>query len=277
LISDADPERPGQSATGAFLFTNGEDSLSRTEWVYGRNPVLEVLRSGRREVMKIQIASGAELSGSLAEIVAHAEQDRLIIERVARADLDRATQNHQGVQALVSEYRYVSLDDILDHASNTGEDPFLLLLDLIQDPQNLGTLMRTAEAVGVHGIVITTKRSASVTPAVVNASSGACEHLRIAQHNLAQAIRLLKERGVWVAGLEATQSAQLLTDVDLSGPLALVVGHEGAGLRRLVQESCDFLVRIPMRGNVESLNAAVAGSIALYHVWKKRDFSGSKA
>jgi 23S rRNA (guanosine2251-2'-O)-methyltransferase len=250
--------------------------VSSTEWVYGRNPVLEVLRSNNREVMKIQIASGAELSGSLAEIVTRAEQDRLTIERVPRADLDRTNLNHQGVQALVSEYRYVSLNDILDHASATGEDPFLLLLDLVQDPQNLGTLLRTAEAVGAHGIVIPTKRSASVTPAVVNASSGASEYLRIAQHNIAQAIRSLKERGVWVAGLEETEGAKLLTEVDLSGPIALVVGHEGAGLRRLVQESCDFLVRIPMRGAIESLNAAVAGSIALYNVWEKRNFSGSR-
>jgi 23S rRNA (guanosine2251-2'-O)-methyltransferase len=167
------------------------------------------------------------------------------------------------------------LDEIVDYAVNQDQDPFVLLLDRVQDPQNLGTLLRSAEAVGVHGVVIPTKRSAAVTPAVVSASSGASEYMRLAQHNIAQAIQVLKERGVWVAGLEISQQAQPYHMVDLSGPIAIVVGHEGSGMRRLVKENCDFLVRIPMRGAVESLNAAVAGSIVLFHVWEKRNFKGS--
>lgn len=249
--------------------------MSQTEWVYGRNPVLEVLRSGRRAVHRIKIASGAEISGSLSEIVERAEKKGLSMERTPKSDMDRMHTNHQGVLALVAEYPYVSLDEIVDYAVNQDQDPFVLLLDRVQDPQNLGTLLRSAEAVGVHGVVIPTKRSAAVTPAVVSASSGASEYMRLAQHNIAQAIQVLKERGVWVAGLEISQQAQPYHMVDLSGPIAIVVGHEGSGMRRLVKENCDFLVRIPMRGAVESLNAAVAGSIVLFHVWEKRNFKGS--
>jgi 23S rRNA (guanosine2251-2'-O)-methyltransferase len=250
--------------------------MSKSEWIYGRNPVLEVLRSGRRRVHKIEIASSVEMSDSLSEILAHAEKSDLAVERLSRTELDRIHQNHQGVLANVSEYEYFSLEEIIDHAAKMGEDPFLLLLDRMQDPQNLGTLLRTAEAVGVHGVVIPTKRAAAVTPAVVSASSGASEHMLMAQHNIAQAIEKLKADGIWVAGLEASERAQPLHEVDLSGPVALVVGHEGSGMRRLVQENCDFLVRIPMRGAVESLNAAVAGSIVLFHVWERRNYSGSK-
>lgn len=249
--------------------------MSKAEWVYGRNPVLEVLRANRREVMEIHTAMGAQVSGSLAEIIALAEERQVPIVQATRADLDRKYRNHQGVLARVSEYGYDSLDAIIGRAAASGEDTFILLLDIVQDPQNLGTLLRTAEAVGVHGVVIATKRTATVTPAVVSASSGASEHVRIAQHNIAQAIRVLKEHGVWVAGLDASRQAQPLPEVDFSGPIGLVVGHEGSGLRRLVQESCDYLVRIPMRGAVASLNAAVAGSVVLYHVWEGRKFTGS--
>ncbi len=246
------------------------------DWIYGRNPVLEVLRAGRREVNEIRVASGADESDVLAEIIVRANQRGIQLQRVSKTDLDRVSDHHQSVLAHVSKYVYVTVDEIIDHASTLHEDPFLLLLDVIQDPQNLGTLIRTAEAVGVHGLIIPGKRSAAVTPAVVSASSGASEHMRIAQHNLAQAIRSIKEHGVWVAGLDASEDSQPLHKVDLSGPVALVVGHEGSGMRRLVQENCDFLVRLPMRGEIESLNAAVAGSIALFHVWEKRDFTGSE-
>ncbi len=249
--------------------------MSNAEWIYGRNPVREALRSGRREVQKVRIADGADESGALADIIAHAKERGLPVERIPKAELDRISEHHQGVLARVSEYEYVSLAQIIERATALGEDPFLLILDVIQDPQNLGTLIRSAEAVGVHGMVMPARRSARVTPAVVNASSGASEHMRIAQHNIAQTIRTLKEQGVWVAGLDASEQSQLLHDVDLGGPVALVVGHEGRGMRRLVQENCDFLVRIPMRGEIESLNAAVAGSIALFYVWEQRDFDGS--
>ncbi len=162
------------------------------------------------------------------------------------------------------EYPYASLPDILALANKRSEPLFLLILDALQDPQNLGTLLRTAEAVGVHGILLPLRQTVTVTPAVVGASSGASEHLQIAQINLAQAIREIKAAGAWVIGLEEGDAAQWIDQVRLDGPIALVVGSEGQGMRSLVRDSCDILVRLPMLGKIGSLNAAVAGSVALY-------------
>jgi 23S rRNA (guanosine2251-2'-O)-methyltransferase len=163
-----------------------------------------------------------------------------------------------------SPYIYSDLMEIVKIANRSGEAPFLLILDALQDPQNLGSLLRTAEVVGVHGVVLPLRQTATITPAVVNASAGASEHLRVAQANLAQTITALKEAGVWVIGLDAGPTARPPEKVRLDGPLALVVGSEGAGMRELVRKSCDLLLRLPMQGQVASLNAAVAGSIALY-------------
>ena len=179
--------------------------------------------------------------------------------------------NHQGLAAEVSGYPYVDLEALLEAVQQSGEPPFLLLLDHVQDPQNLGSLLRTAEAAGVHGVVIPERRAAGVTPAAVRASAGAAEHVRVAQvTNLVRAMEWLKAEGVWLAGLEALPGAQLYTQADLRGPLGLVVGSEGQGLARLVRETCDFLIRLPMHGQVESLNAGVAGAIALYEVRRQR-------
>jgi 23S rRNA (guanosine2251-2'-O)-methyltransferase len=164
---------------------------------------------------------------------------------------------------------------MLERAEQAAEDPLILILDTLQDPQNLGTLLRTAEVVGVHGVLLPFRRTATITPAVVSASSGASEHLLIAQANLAQSIELLKEAGIWVVGLEGSPRAQTPDQVRLEGPLALVVGSEGEGMRPLVAKSCDLLLRLPMRGRIESLNAAVAGSIALYLAWSARGFPES--
>ena len=169
-----------------------------------------------------------------------------------------------------SEYPYSALADVLALAARRGEAPFVLILDVLQDPQNLGTLLRTAEAVGIHGVLLPFRHTATVTPAVVNSSSGATEHLLIVQVNLAQAIQQLKEENIWVIGLDAGPEAQPLDQVSLDGPLALVIGGEGSGMRALVRKSCDGLMRLPMRGKVESLNAAVAGSVALYFAWQRR-------
>jgi 23S rRNA (guanosine2251-2'-O)-methyltransferase len=195
------------------------------------------------------------------------------LQAVDRKELEKLSGevNHQGLAAEVSAYPYVALEDVLGAAQEAGTSPFLLLLDHIQDPQNLGSLLRSAEAVGVHGVVIPERRAAGVTPAAVRASAGAAEHVRVAQvSNLVQAMRWLKEAGVWLAGLEVTPSAQLYTQADLHGPLGLVVGGEGEGLARLVRERCDFLIRLPMWGQVESLNAGVAGGIALYEAQRQR-------
>jgi 23S rRNA (guanosine2251-2'-O)-methyltransferase len=246
------------------------------EWILGRNPVYETLRARRRQVFRLQIAEGVQEKGRLAEALMLCQQRRLPVERVSRRQLDSFGDGHQGAALEVSAYPYSNLSDMLDLAGQRGEPPFLLVLDALQDPQNLGTLLRTAEVVGVHGVLLPYRRAATVTPAVVSASSGASEHLLIVQTNLAQAIATLKERDVWVVGLEGSPDAQPAEKVRLDGALALVVGNEGQGMRLLVRESCDWLLRLPMRGQIDSLNAAVAGSIGLYLAWQARDYAGRR-
>ncbi len=245
------------------------------EWITGRNPVYEVLRAGRRHAFQLLLAQGAQEKGRLAEIIRLCQSRKIALERVPRQRLDALGNGHQGVALEVNDYPYCALPDILIAAQKRSQPPFVLILDALQDPQNLGTLLRTAEAVGVHGVLLPLRHTVTVTPAVVNASSGASEHLLIAQVNLAQAIAALKEAGVWVIGLEGSPQAETVGRVRLDGPLALVVGSEGEGMRQLVRDSCDVLVRLPMSGKVESLNAAVAGSIVLYLAWQARGFISS--
>lgn len=234
------------------------------EWITGRNPVYEVLRTRRRDVFRLLVASGVEEKGRMAEILRLAAGRKVPVERAPRQRLDSLGENAQGVAVEVSGYPYSNLQDILDRARERQEPLFVLVLDMIQNPQNLGTLLRTAEVVGIHGVVMPLRRAALITPAVVHASVGATEHLLVAQANLAQAIDTLKEENAWVIGLEGGPEAQPVEQTRLDGPLALVVGNEGEGMRLLVRQSCDLLVRLPMRGEIESLNAAVAGSVALY-------------
>jgi 23S rRNA (guanosine2251-2'-O)-methyltransferase len=243
------------------------------EILYGRQPVRETLRARRRQIFKLLVASGVKPRGIVAEILSQAEQANVPVQTVDRRELDRlgGEASHQGLAAEVSGYPYVELPALLEAAQKADEPPLLLLLDHVQDPQNLGSLLRTAEAAGVHGVVIPGRRAAGVTPAAVRASAGAAEYVCVAQiPNLVQAMTQLKAAGVWLAGLEARPEAQLYAQADLTGPLGLVVGSEGQGLARLVRESCDYLVRLPMHGQVESLNAAVAGAIALYEARRQR-------
>jgi len=242
------------------------------EWITGRNPVYEVLRAGRRRAYRLQVAEGAQEKGRLLEVLQQCAALKLPVERVSRAQLEVRFPRNQGLALEVSEYPYSDIADFLELAEKRGEPPFILVLDALQDPQNLGTLLRTAEIVGVHGVLLPFRRTATVTPAVVNASSGASEHLLIAQANLAQALAQLKERGLWVVGLQGEPPASPPEQVDLSGPLALVVGSEGEGMRPLVRASCDVLMGLPMRGRVASLNAAVAGSVALYLAFQARGY-----
>jgi 23S rRNA (guanosine2251-2'-O)-methyltransferase len=241
--------------------------------LYGRNAIRETLRAGRRKVYRLLIAKGLRESGPTAEILSLARQRQIPWQRTERHQLDKAcsNQHHQGLVAETSDYPYVALDMLLDQVQASGDPALLLLLDCLQDPQNFGSLLRTAEAVGAHGVVMPSRRSVGVTPAVVSASAGAVEHLLVAQvTNLVRSMEQLKMRDIWIAGLAVEPEAHSLFEADLNMPLALVVGSEGQGLRRLVQERCDFLLRLPMRGRIASLNASVAGSVALYEVWMKR-------
>jgi 23S rRNA (guanosine2251-2'-O)-methyltransferase len=244
------------------------------EWISGRNPIYETLQAGRRDCFRLIIAQGAQEKGRLAEILQLSQKRHIPIEYVPRPRLDAIADGHQGAALETSEYPYSAVQDILSLAGQRSEPPFLLILDALQDPQNLGTLLRTAEGVGVHGVLLPLRHTVTVTPAVVSASSGASEHLLIAQTNLAQAIETLKEAGLWVVGLEGGQQAERAGRVRLDGPLALVVGSEGQGMRPLTRASCDTLMALPMRGRVASFNAAVAGSIALYLAWQARKFNG---
>lgn len=230
----------------------------------------EVLRAGRRKVHKILVARGSAESGALGEILKLAQQASVPVARVAKSELGSIADRNHGVAAVVDPYPYVELADALDLAAARGEDPLVLILDSLQDPQNLGTLLRTAEAVGAHGAVVPYRGGVGVTPAVVVASAGACEHMLIVGANLAQAITNLKAAGLWIVGLDAGGEAGPLDLARLRGPLAVVVGSEGRGLRRLVRQSCDFLITLPRRGAVESMNAAVAGSIVLYEAYRAR-------
>ncbi len=241
------------------------------EFIYSRNAVYETLRARRRDIFKIELADNVQIKGKLAEIMALASQRKIQVVKAQRAQLDKIHDNNQGVVAEVSKYPYADLLDILERARTNNEQPFVLLLDLLNDPQNFGTLIRTAEAIGVHGVVIPLAHTVEVTPAVVNASSGASEHMLIAQSNLAQAIDALKEENVWIVGLD--QNGEMIGEKNkrhLTAAVALVVGSEGEGIRQLTRSKCDIVLKLPMRGQVESLNAAVAGSVALYLTYLAR-------
>ena len=245
----------------------------RGDLLYGRQGVREALRAGRRHFHDLYLARGLKQNDVVQEIVALAKAKKLPVQQVDRDQLDvwLAGANHQGVMLRAGAYPYAEVATMLARAQKRDEPPFLLILDRVQDPQNLGSLFRAAEAFGVHGVILPRHRAAHITPAVVNASAGAVEHLLVATAtNLVTEMKALKEEGLWIAGLEARPDAVDLQQVDLRGPLAVVVGSEGFGLSRLVAETCDWLVKLPMRGHINSLNAAVAGSIFLFWAMQHR-------
>lgn len=239
-------------------------TTGKRERIYGRNALLEVLRAARRPVYHVRIAEGATIKGSLLLITEMADKAGIPVERVQRKRLDAEYSHHQGVAASVGAYPYEDLHVILARAKERTAAPRLLLLDRIQDPQNLGALLRSAEIFGLQGVVLPFRRAVGVTQVVLRASAGASEHLNIARQNIAQAIRVLKKEGFWIAGLENDPAAVPLGEFHSDGPLALVVGNEGDGLGRLVRDSCDYLIKIPTVGRIDSLNASVAGSIAMF-------------
>lgn len=239
--------------------------------LYGRHAVLESLRARRRAFRRLWLADGARDAPILRAIEAAARAAGVPIQTAPRDSVDAVSTHAQGVALEAGDYPYASVDDILDLAGVRGEAPLIVILDTLQDPQNLGTLIRTADAAGAHGVIIPERRSAAVTPAVVNASSGAVEHLRVAQVvNLAREIEGLKQRDVWIAALQDDPRSTDLYATDLRGPLALIVGNEGEGVGRLLRDRADYRVRLPMRGAIASLNASVAGAIALYEVVRQR-------
>ena len=242
----------------------------REDLIEGRNAVTEALRAGRA-IDKIYIAKG-EVDKTLGHIASKARDMGVVVVEADRRKLDAmsVTHAHQGVVALAAVRDYCTVEDILAIAEERGEQPFVLLCDEISDPHNLGAILRTAECVGAHGVIIPKRRSAGLTSIVDKTSAGAAEHVAVARvPNLPAAIRTLKERGLWIYGT-AAEGTQSLWDTDFSGPVCLVIGSEGDGMGRLVTEQCDFLVRIPMRGKVNSLNASAAAGVLMYEVLRQR-------
>ena len=246
-----------------------------SEYIWGRNPIMETLHSVRK-VKRILLAEGSKREGGpLNTIIQEAQKRQIPVETVPRARLDQMSKGavHQGCVAVVAEREYASTDDILARAAQRNEPPFLLLLDSIQDVNNLGSLLRTAEAAGVHGVIIPEHRAAEVNATVVKTSAGATEHILIAREtNLTRTIEYLKGQNIWVVGL-AGEGDTLYTQANLTGALAVVVGNEGKGMGRLVREHCDVLIKLPMHGYINSLNAAVAGSITLYEALRQRSLA----
>lgn len=233
--------------------------------VVGRNPVLEILKTDK-EIEKLYILKG-ELQGSINKIIGIAKDRNIVIQQVDKNKLDSLSEGnaHQGVVALVTSYTYVDIDDILNKAKEKEEPPFVVILDGLEDPHNLGSIIRTAECAGVHGIIIPKRRSAAVNQTVYKSSAGAVEHMLVAKvNNIVNAIEELKEKGLWIYGADMTGADYYKTS--LNGGVALVIGNEGKGISRLVKEKCDVLVKIPMLGKVSSLNASNAASILMYEV-----------
>ena len=240
--------------------------------VEGRNAVLELLESDR-DINKLYITKG-ERKGSINKIIAIAQEKKIVIVEKDKRQMDMMaqTQNYQGVIAIVAPYEYVEVEDILIEAKEKNEDPFILILDCIEDVHNLGAIIRTAEAAGVHGIIIPKRRAVGVNSTVTKVACGAVEHMKIARvNNINDTIKRLKEQGIWIIGT-AVDTEKYYFDQDFTIPLAIVIGNEGKGIRDLTKKNCDFLVKIPMIGQVESLNASVSAGIIVYEVLKQRKY-----
>ena len=251
--------------------SSGRDNSKETNVIAGRNAVTEALKSGR-DIERIVVAEGA--GGSIAKIVAMAKEQNIRVVYEERKALDKITrETHQGVVAYAAAASYSTVEDILAEAEGRGEDPFIIILDDIEDPHNLGAVMRTAECAGAHGIIIGKNRAAGLTQTVAKASAGAIEYMKVAKvTNIARTVEELKDAGVWIAACD--MDGDEYTKADLKGPIALVVGNEGKGISRLVKEKCDFAVSIPMAGKISSLNASNAAAILMYEVVRQRSSGG---
>ena len=238
------------------------------EMIAGKNPVLEALRAGR-EINKVWVAEGVKKTG-IQELIDLAKEQGVLVQFVPKQKVDKLAENHQGIVASVAAYDYAELDDLFAAAKAKNEDPCILILDELEDPHNLGSIMRTADAIGVHGIIIPKRRAVGLTAVVAKASTGAIEHVPVVRvTNLAQTVDELKDRGVWIAGTDA-KGSQDYRKMDATLPLALIIGSEGKGMSRLLKDKCDFLYNLPMVGHVTSLNASVAAALLMYEVYRKR-------
>lgn len=257
-------ERRGNSET----YNDNIDENSYEDIVAGRNAVLELLKS-EKDINKIFIENG-EKHGSIKEIIGKAKESRIVLVEVDKNKLDQMAENHQGVVAVVPPFNYCEVEDILNYANEKGEDPFILILDGIEDPHNLGSIIRTAETAGVHGIIIPKRRSVAVNSTVAKVSTGAISYMKIARvNNINDCIRKLKDSGIWVIGTDG-EAKTLYFNQDLKGPLAIIVGSEGFGMSKLVKENADILIKIPMKGKITSLNASVSAGIVIYEAVKQR-------
>jgi len=246
------------------------DNQRLSDQIEGRNAVLELLETDR-DINKIFIARG-EKHGSINKIISLAKQQKIVIVEAEKSKLDfmSETKNHQGVIAIVPPFNYCEVDDILDEAKARGEEPFILILDGIEDPHNLGSIIRTAETAGVHGIIIPKRRAAAVNSTVSKVSCGAVEHIKIARvNNINETIKYLKENDIWICGTDMDAKNYYYNE-NLKGSIGIVIGSEGFGMGKLVKENCDFLVKIPMKGKVTSLNASVSAGIIIYEALKQR-------
>lgn len=241
------------------------------EFLFGRNSIMEALRSGR-SINKIMVAKG-DRQGAVRELIGLAKAQGVVVQEVEPAKIDAVAGGirHQGVAASVSPVAFVEVEDILAAARAKDETPFLVLLDELEDPHNVGAILRTADAAGVHGVLMPKRRSCPLTGTVAKASAGAVEYVPVARiGNIVQTMKELKEQGLWFVGADMDGDKNYY-DADLTGPIAVVIGSEGQGMGRLVKENCDFLVKIPMQGKITSLNASVACSLLLYEVVRQRE------
>lgn len=249
--------------------------LQEEEIIAGKHSVTEALRSGRT-INKIWIAENAQ-KHLTQPIIAEAKKAGIVIQHVDKRKLDQLAPGiqHQGVVAQAAPYAYVELEDLLRNAESRGEAPFLLILDEIEDPHNLGSILRTADCTGVHGVVLPKRRSAQITATVSKTSAGAVEYVPVARvTNLAQSIEQLKEAGVWVVGTVVDAEEEIYDTNVFDGPVAVVIGNEGKGMGRLIREKCDVLLKLPMAGRINSLNASVAAGVVMYEVLRRRRLKG---
>ena len=261
--------RVGDRRSGRDRRAEKEESDSEyQDTIAGRNAVLELLKSDK-DINKIFIERG-EKHGSINEIIARAKENGVVLVEVDKSKLDNMAENNQGVVAIVPPFNYCEIEDILNYAKEKDEDPFILVLDGIEDPHNLGSIIRTAETAGIHGIIIPKRRNVAVNTTVVKVSTGATSYMKIARvNNINETIRKLKDAGLWVIGTDGN-SETLYYNQDLKGPLAIIIGNEGSGMSKLVKENSDILIKIPMKGKITSLNASVSAGIVIYEAVKQR-------